>query len=100
MIFLLLLAFAFFNPASENANNLQAGHGRLDVFLALQKTMGDLGSFCQRNPETCQTGHAVAAYLGIAARDGAKMIYEFLDEQFSSSKTEEIASDITGAEAS
>jgi len=57
--------------------------------LAVKSTLHDFGSFCERNPDTCTTGRAFVASLGTKARDGAKMLYEFLDQQFSSSDKQE-----------
>lgn len=89
VLFLLLLAVAFFVPTPENPHSGEEGYSSLDALLAVKSTLHDFGGFCERNPDTCTTGRAFVSSLGSKARDGAKMLYEFLDRQFSSSDTQE-----------
>jgi len=56
----------------------------MNALSALKEAMIDLGGFCQRNEETCQTGRIFFSSLGGRARDGAGMLYQFLDQKFAS----------------
>jgi len=89
VLFLLLLAVAFFAPTPENPHKAEEGYSSLDALLAVKNTLHDFGSFCERNPDTCATGRGFVASLGTKARDGAKMLYEFLDRQFTSPAKQE-----------
>ncbi len=51
------------------------------AYFAAQATVSDLGGFCTRNPAACQTGGEALAAIGSRARDGARIVYEFLDSQ-------------------
>ncbi|MEJ8473921.1 DUF5330 domain-containing protein [Roseibium algae] len=51
------------------------------AFFAAQETVSDLGGFCNRNPGACETGGNALAAIGAQARDGARIVYEFLDTQ-------------------
>ena len=53
----------------------------VSAFLAAQATVSDIGGFCSRNPQACETGGDALAAIGSRARDGARIVYEFLDTQ-------------------
>ncbi|MCR9284934.1 MAG: DUF5330 domain-containing protein [Rhodobacteraceae bacterium] len=53
----------------------------VSAFLAAQATMSDIGGFCGRNPQACETGGDALTAIGSRARDGARIVYEFLDTQ-------------------
>jgi hypothetical protein len=55
----------------------------VSAFLAAQATMSDIGGFCGRNPQACETGGDALTAIGSRARDGARIVYEFLDTQIS-----------------
>lgn len=50
------------------------------AFFAAQSTISDLSGFCERNPQTCETGGQAIAQIGAKAKVSARMIYEYLDE--------------------
>ncbi|WP_106751948.1 DUF5330 domain-containing protein [Pannonibacter carbonis] len=52
----------------------------LSAVLAAQATVSDLTGFCTRNPQTCDTGGQALVAIGAQARDGARIVYEFLDK--------------------
>lgn len=62
------------SPTSEKVDPVSA-------YLAAQATVSDIGGFCSRNPLACETGSSALTIIGSRARDGARMVYEFLDEQ-------------------
>jgi len=53
----------------------------VSAFLAAQATVSDIGGFCARNPQACETGGNALSAIGSRARDGARIVYEFLDTQ-------------------
>lgn len=70
----------------------------VSAFLAAQATVSDIGGFCGRNPQACETGGNALTAIGSRARDGARIVYEFLDTQVAdSSDTDPL---VTGSTAS
>jgi Family of unknown function (DUF5330) len=58
-----------------------------DAFSAARATVTDAQKFCERQPDACLFGSQAAVALGHRAQAGAKMIYEFLNEQLGPSET-------------
>jgi hypothetical protein len=54
----------------------------VDAMSAAKATVGDMGSFCHRQPEACTIGSQAAVGIGHRAQAGAKMLYEYLNERF------------------
>ena len=52
----------------------------IDAMGVAQSTISDLAGFCERNPETCETGASLAATMREKAEYGAKFVYEYLSE--------------------
>ena len=59
-------------PAAAQAN-FDAGSA-LDAAIA---TVGDVSSFCTRNPKVCETGSAAAAAFESKAKQGVRMLYDW-----------------------
>lgn len=55
---------------------------KFEVLSAAQAVWSDFSAFCERNQEACETGNQLAAQYGDKARNGARMLYGFLDENF------------------
>ena len=53
-----------------------------DAFSAAKVAVTDMQHFCARQRDACVVGSQVAVTLGQRAQAGAKMLYEFLSEQF------------------
>lgn len=53
----------------------------ISAYFAAQATVSDLTGFCGRNPQACETGGKALGAIGAQARDGARIVYEFLDER-------------------
>ncbi|WP_299481123.1 DUF5330 domain-containing protein [uncultured Roseibium sp.] len=49
----------------------------VSAFLAAQATVSDIGSFCSRNPQACETGGNALTAIGSRARDGALIVYDY-----------------------
>jgi hypothetical protein len=67
----------------------------VSAFIAAQATMSDIGGFCDRNPQACETGGNALTAIGSRARDGARIVYEYLDTQIADADPSETV--ITGS---
>ncbi len=47
-----------------------------------QSVANDISSFCDRNEETCTTGKVLISQMGAKAREGARIVYVWLDERY------------------
>jgi hypothetical protein len=63
-----------------------------EAFSAAKAAMSDMQHFCERQPSVCEIGSQTAATLGQRAQVGAKILYEFLQEQFGSDDTATVQS--------
>ena len=63
----------------ESTNNRTVDVDPVSAFLAAQATMSDIGGFCSRNPQACETGGNALSAIGSQARDGARIVYDFID---------------------
>lgn len=86
---LLLVGISFFGPSRQDGSSASdQATSTVDALLAVKDTVSDLGGFCDRNAETCETGKSFLGSLGERARDGAKIAYEYLDKTFGTQKNE------------
>lgn len=74
----LILLLLPIDTGSEETSG--TGINPVTAFFAAQSTISDLSGFCDRNPQTCQTGGQAISQIGAKAKVSAKMIYEYLDE--------------------
>ena len=51
----------------------------VSAFLAAQATVSDIGGFCSRNPQACETGGNALSAIGSRARDGAAIVYQYFE---------------------
>lgn len=75
----LVLLLLPIDTGSEDTN--APGLNPVRAFFAAQSTISDIGGFCERNPETCETGGQAIARIGAKAKVSARLIYEYLDEE-------------------
>jgi len=61
------------------------------AYFAAQAAVSDMGGFCERNPAACETGGEALAALGAQARDGARIVYEFLDNKVADADQPDLA---------
>jgi hypothetical protein len=61
--------------------------GTLETMSAAKVAISDLQQFCERKPDACTIGSQTAVTLGHRAQVGAKMLFEFLNEQFGQQTT-------------
>jgi hypothetical protein len=92
MWFLLRIAFWFtliliVLPSGGTQTSPKAPVSATDGLAAAKAAVDDMRHFCERQPETCTFGSQAIVTIGHRAQAGAKMIYEFLTEQFGPSET-------------
>jgi len=51
-----------------------------EAISAASATVGDLRSFCERQPDACTVGSQVATTIGYRAQAGAKILYDMLSD--------------------
>ena len=68
-------------PSAGTEPTPKAQVGTMEAMSAARAAVGDLRSFCGRQPEACSIGSQAAVGIGHRAQAGAKMLYEFLNEQ-------------------
>ena len=71
-------------PESADAPGLNP----VRAFFAAQSTISDIGGFCDRNPDTCETGGQAIARIGAKAKVSARLIYEYLEEEEAAAEAE------------
>jgi hypothetical protein len=85
---LVLIALPVFDSDSrealEGAPPLEVGQGMAAAMGAIE----DIKQICVRRPDVCETGSETVAALGIRAKHGARIAYEFLDSKFANDEAE------------
>jgi len=66
--------------------------GTVEAVSAARATIDDLRSFCDRQPDACTVGSQAAVAIGHRAQVGAKMLYEFLNEQLGPQPSDSVGS--------
>jgi hypothetical protein len=86
----LVLVLLPLGSAQRNAsgNDVSAS----EAISAASATVGDLRSFCGRQPDACTVGSQVATAIGYRAQAGAKMLYDVLSEAMAPRETGTVAS--------
>ena len=77
---LVVLLLPIDTNAPSDAQAEIADVSAVEAFGAARATMADLSSFCERNPEACETGSAALAAFGQKAQASARMFYEYVLE--------------------
>jgi Family of unknown function (DUF5330) len=66
--------------------------GTVEAISAARAAVGDLRTFCDRQPDACSIGSQAAVAIGHRAQAGAKMLYEFLNEQLGPQSSDAVGS--------
>jgi hypothetical protein len=74
--------------------------GAFDAMSAAKAAISDIRQFCERQPDACTAGSQVAVAIGHRAQVGAKMLYEFLNDQLGPQETGTISGTDKPARAS
>ncbi|MBO6893634.1 MAG: DUF5330 domain-containing protein [Roseibium sp.] len=87
MLFLLRTAFwltlvlALIPLGSDYESKPEEQVNPVSAFIAAQATVSDIGGFCQRNPQACETGGDAITAIGHRAANGARIVYEYFGAQ-------------------
>lgn len=68
-----------------NAEDLGPEHRAVstqETVLAAKAAMQDLGGFCARNKQACDTGRELVSQLGVKAVTGARFVSAYLEDRF------------------
>lgn len=72
--------------------------GAADAVQAATAAVSDMTQFCKRQPAACEVGGQAATIIGQRAQDGAKKIYQIInDKKDQFEKTDKKAPDHTGS---
>ena len=101
MRFLLRMAFwltviLVLLPSGGSQPTPKVNMSAVDAMSAAKATMTDMRSFCERQPGACAVGSQAAVAIGHRAQAGAKMLYEYLNEQLGPHDSDTVASTATG----
>lgn len=86
MFFLIRTAFWFslvllalpLGSTDENGRSV----GPIEALSAAREAVSDMAGMCERKPDVCVTGRAALQTIGVRAREGARLAYEALDDQY------------------
>lgn len=84
---LVLLLIPFGGKGADD----EAQVGPVDTLMAARAFIGDVAGLCERQPETCEVGKAALNTIGVRAREGARIAYGLLDEQFGETAEQQTA---------
>jgi len=65
----------------------------LETVGLAKSVVGDVATFCNRNEQTCDTGSLLISQMGLKAREGARIAYVWLDEQFGAESADAASDD-------
>ena len=88
--FWLTLVLVLIPFGSEESESNTTPIDPVSAYFAASATVSDIGGFCSRNPQACETGGNALTAIGSRARDGARIVYEFLDTQVAGKSANEI----------
>jgi hypothetical protein len=97
MRFLLRMAFwlgvvLVLLPSASTQPPSKVQVGTVEAMSAARAAVGDLRSFCERQPEACSIGSQAAVAIGHRAQAGAKILYEFLNDHLGPQTPEAVGS--------
>ena len=78
-VFWLSLLILLIPAGKESSTAGQGGISTSEVFSAAQAVWNDCSGFCERNQEACETGSQMVSRFGDKARNGARILYGYLD---------------------
>lgn len=79
---LVLIALPMLSPQSREALDGAPPVEVADSVSAAIAAFDDIRQICVRKPDVCDTGGKTFAALGVRAKEGARVAYEFLDSKF------------------
>ncbi|WP_273789593.1 DUF5330 domain-containing protein [Bartonella sp. ML70XJBT] len=97
-LFFVFVIISFFvaNPSSNHSSNSKNNETTTsDIIIAFKEALNDLGTFCDRNKETCKVGKSFLSLLGERAYYGAKAVYEYLGHILGNKNNIEISPNVS-----
>ena len=67
-----------FIPGDPESGEEAPRIGAVQALSAAQATFADVSAFCRRNPSVCETRDAAVRVFSDKARNGARMIHDYL----------------------
>ncbi|MBL1406846.1 MAG: DUF5330 domain-containing protein [Rhizobiales bacterium] len=80
--FWLTVAIAFIPVSNDQLDEGQRNITTAETISLAQSVIQDASSFCERNPRPCETGSMIVSQLGVKAREGARIAYTYLDDNY------------------
>src|SRR5262249_12137574 len=87
-------------PGGSPEQTPKSDMSAVDAMSAARATVSDLGQFCERQPQACVVGSQTAVAIGHRIQAGAKVLYEFLNEQLGPNDTGSVSSQAAAAKPS
>lgn len=81
-VILVLLPFGSPKPVEQNTSV-----GATEAVVAAGAAVSDMSNFCDRQPGACEVGSQAASVIGQRAQAGARMVYDFINDQMSKGAT-------------
>jgi hypothetical protein len=75
----LVLLFLPIGSGSENGDVETVGP--ITAFLAAKDAVSDVAGICERKPDVCETGREVASTIAVKAREGARLVLAWVEEE-------------------
>lgn len=80
-LIVVFVAVAYFAPSEQKLQTSDQSYSMLEGIIAVKSAINDMGGFCDRNPQTCETGKSFFGSVKDKALEGARISYEFLNEK-------------------
>lgn len=80
--FWLALVIAIIPVRQADLEDGQSPVTTMETVGLAQSVADDISSFCDRNEETCTTGKVLISQMGAKAREGARIVYTWLDDRY------------------
>lgn len=101
MFFLLRMAFwltiVLALLPSGSSKPVATSVGATEAMVAAGAAVSDVSGFCARQPDACAVGAQAAVSIGQRAQAGAKMVYEFINDQMARGETGSVPDTKTAA---
>jgi len=85
-------------PSASTQPTPKTQVGTAEAVTATRAAVDDLRSFCDRQPNACIVGSQAAVAIGHRAQAGAKMLYEFLNDQLGPQPSDAVGSTGKGSQ--
>lgn len=84
----LIVAFIPVNPSDLRED--QRSVSTAETVGLAQSVFSDIRNFCERNANACETGGELISQMGIKAKEGARIAYQWLDQNYGAKPAGEV----------